>query len=72
MSKALEVANEVLAEISAILPVELVKACGFDSVKEMMIDAITNKTPTGKSFVQMFVARIGSADAALAAITATK
>ncbi|WP_330544713.1 hypothetical protein V0242_25595 (plasmid) [Aeromonas hydrophila] len=69
MGKALDVANEVLVEVSTLLPDELVKACGFDSVKDMMIDAITNKTPTGKSFVQMFIDRLGSVEAALDALT---
>lgn len=70
MSQALEIANEVIAEISAIITDELVKECGYGSVKDMMIDAITNKTPRGKCFVHMFVAKFGSPEAALAAITA--
>lgn len=68
MSKALDVANEVLAEISALIPDDLVKACGFNSVKEFVIDAITNKTPSGKNFARMFVDKFGSADEALAAL----
>lgn len=72
MSKALEVANEILAEVSALISDDLVKECGFNSVKEMMIDAITNKTPRGKIFAQMFVDKFGSADEALAAIKAIK
>ena len=65
---ALEKANEVLAEISEIIPPELVKACGFESLKAMMIDAVTNKTSSGKSFVHLFIAKFESADEALAAI----
>ncbi|ARW85368.1 hypothetical protein [Aeromonas salmonicida] len=70
MSKALEIANEVIAEISAIISDELVKACGYESVKDMMIDAILNKTVSGKCFVHIFIAKFGSPEAALAAITA--
>lgn len=65
---ALEKANEVLAEISEIIPLELVKACGFESLKELMVDAITNKTSSGKSFAHLFVAKFESTDEALAAI----
>ncbi len=67
---ALEKANEVLAEISEIISPELVKACGFESVKDLMIDAINTKRSSGKSFAHMFVAKFESTDEALAAICA--
>lgn len=58
---ALEIANEILAEMDALIPDELLLATGSRSMKEYVINNDSGK----RMFCQFFIARVGCTDKAI-------